>query len=145
MRIPTLSTHYDLTPTQTLKKLFDYFIIANFSQSTMYYGNISSLKYIMLKEKEDALLESVKESLYTLYRRYFESSDKVLNDITVEVTYDAVPETSLHYLKIRVEVTLDDVLFSINTDVNNEDVLEIFDGDHRFEIDEDFNTTIFKG
>ncbi len=72
--IPSLSTNGNIEDVSlSMKKLFDYFLLADYSQTFFYKGNVASLKYILGNYKnEDDLLSLLNSALTTLYERYFE-------------------------------------------------------------------------
>ena len=80
--VPTLSRAGYVTEGKILaRKLFDYYMLSLYSQSTTYYGNITSLAYSLYKGGDDveAFSEYVKSSLSTYYGRYFE---RVIIEVT---------------------------------------------------------------
>lgn len=73
--VPTLSrTGYVTEGKLMAKKLFDYYILSLYSQSTTYYGNITSLAYTLYKGGEDinVFMTYIERTLSAFYGRYFE-------------------------------------------------------------------------
>jgi len=78
-------------PTTIMVKLFEYFLISEYSQTNTMYGDISSLKYLMEIEKDVYELRNVIiRTLDKLYGRYF----KTVN-VSVEINNDSETETLL--------------------------------------------------
>jgi hypothetical protein len=145
MLMPTLDTHHDLTISQMLQKLFDYFLLSDYSQTNLYRGNVASLKYILLNEPTDTLLDNVKSSLYAMYNRYFESPrfTDTLNELDIEAQFIESDETNIKYLMILISATVNDKRYTINKDVSINNIEDVLDSKYLDELDDNFNTTIF--
>ena len=66
------------------KRLFANFILSDYSQSNIYFGNISSLRYILSTYEQDdsKLLDAINTTLTSMYNRYFTNVEvtSVLSD-----------------------------------------------------------------
>jgi len=99
-----------------LYKLFAYFIASDYSQTVLYYGNVSSLKYLLMKYGDDftTLKSEINSTLMSMYRRYFP---------TVEVNTDVVEENGPDgtvYNKLTIEITCidkDNKEYSLTQDI----------------------------
>ena len=97
----TLNTKNDITDSLKVKKLMDYFLIADFSQTYFYKGFVSSLKYI-LQEKDinniEEIISEIKDSLEKLYRSYFPI-------VEVFVTPVDVKDSAIYSIGVNIKVT----------------------------------------
>lgn len=110
--IPHLSRDgYMSNPIEMITKLFQYYIIADYSQSNTFRGNIASLKYNLYDGKtiEDKK-NNIIVTLTTLYERYF-SKDNVIVEVEVE---DNDP---IYIFNIRVEVIYNGVTYTLNNNI----------------------------
>lgn len=97
--IPTLGLDgFINNPQIVMRKLWLYFLTSEYSQSSIFYGDIKSFKYIMATAKVGTDIEEVMEnSLRNLYNKYF-------NNVSVDVECKLDPNTQTHYLKIALVV-----------------------------------------
>ena len=81
--LPTLSEEGFVTNKNVLiGKLFKYFLASNYSQSNTFYGDISSLNWIIANNIPDEKLKAdLETALVKLYGRYF---DKVNFTISID-------------------------------------------------------------
>lgn len=96
-----------------MNKIYSYFITSDYSQSVRYYGNISSLKYLIRKHgtNHTGLLAEVRTMLNDLYLRYF---DKVtVNAAITEIPITGSSKTNTA-LSIDVIAIHDGVEFSLS-------------------------------
>lgn len=71
--IPTLTVDGFVTNKYIqMYKLFEYFLASDFSQSNLYHGEISSLKYILAVFPTERLQQEIENSLQKLYGSYFD-------------------------------------------------------------------------
>lgn len=93
--IPTLTTDgYVTNKNIIMRKLWEYFVTSEYSQSNTFYAKVSSLKWLIASHKVSSeLSRSVEDSLVALYKRYF---DNVECDATIE----SVNNTGMYKLKI---------------------------------------------
>lgn len=71
-----------------LGKLFQYFLASNYSQSNTFFGDISSLSYILANNVPDNKMKAdIETTLVKLYSRYFDKADFV---VTIEDNYTDV-------------------------------------------------------
>ena len=116
--LPTLTlTGWVYDKNIIITKLMEYFLTSDYSQSTIYYGKISSLKYL-IKEyqyEKSLLIDNVKETLENLYKRYFK-------EVEVEVDIDDSKSQAILYLDITCYDENDKKYtlaqsFNLNTDI----------------------------
>jgi len=97
--LPTMSI-FGITndPGVITEKLFMYFITSEYSQSITFYGEISSLKYILNQYGTEPLelKNKIYEALVTLYKKYFP---------TVDVNVDIVEDPVTKNKKLSINVT----------------------------------------
>jgi hypothetical protein len=79
--VPTMSIFgFTSDPQVMTEKLFLYFITSEYSQTVTFYGEISSLKYILYQHatEPDELEDLIREQLVILYKKYFPEVDVVV-------------------------------------------------------------------
>jgi len=94
--LPTLTlTGWIYDKNIIIKKLMEYFLTSDYSQSTLYYGKISSLKYLIKEYQYDKslLIDNVKNTLENLYKRYFK-------EVEIEISIDDSTSEAVMYLDI---------------------------------------------
>lgn len=72
--LPTLTlTGWVYDKNLLIKKVLEYFITSDYSESIIYYGKISSFKYLVKEYGHDKYLlrDNIKSTLENLYKRYF--------------------------------------------------------------------------
>jgi len=78
IKVPSLSTDKFIhEPLLKLDTLYTYFLASEFSQTNVYRGNISSLKYIFSNNSDNnkSLISDVDRSLTNFLERYFKEVD----------------------------------------------------------------------
>jgi len=87
-----------------MNKLFFYFVTTDYSQSVLYHGNLSSLKYLLHKNGDDlnSLIADVSSTLNKLYSRYFNTVDANANIKTIN---DDKTNKQYNYLVITIDAT----------------------------------------
>lgn len=118
--IPSLSDDGNIESTAiAIKKLYDYFLVADYSQTFFYTKHIASLKYLMNQYKTtDAVFkEKVTSTLENMYNRYFEF---------VEVLVRLETSGSVITMYIDVEVTVDEKVVSLSESVTFEESRRFF-------------------
>lgn len=82
-------------------KLTSYFFISDYSQSTLYEGNITSLPWLIQQfgQDETALVRETREALQVYFGRYFE---QVQVDVSTQVDDSEAPGT----INMRIDVTV---------------------------------------
>lgn len=95
--LPTLSIDGFVTNHELMmSKIFEYFLIADYSQSLIFQGDITSFKYIMATGNVvNDLSSSMIDALTKLYERYYDTA-------SVEVQVTEHEETNTQYLKIGI-------------------------------------------
>ena len=110
--IPSLSVNGWIKDSRNiLLKLYEYFLTSEFSQSNIYLNEIASLKYIIKKSNNpDEIVVIIKETLETMYTRYFQS-------VIVTVDYELVDSTDVY--KINIDVIDDEnKTYSLNRETS---------------------------
>ena len=111
---PCLDTGYIFDPGKKLDRVMSDFYEAEFSQSRLFYGSISSFPYILQKWQDDPYVVSTKakDTLTTLLGKHFDScevefaSDQTESNLTynlrsfISVTQDGQTVTLWEQLKI---------------------------------------------
>jgi hypothetical protein len=79
--LPSLSDEGFISNKEVIiAKLFKYFLASNYSQSNTFYGDISSLSYIIATNiPNDKMRTDLETTLIKLYGRYFDSVDFNVN------------------------------------------------------------------
>ena len=117
--LPTLTKSGFLKPDKSLlERLLLYFIASEYSQSIIYQGKISSLKYLLMKygNDENKLITEVNYTLTDLYKRYFDSVNiKVDIKTSQDQTFkDKIQRT----LVINIEATYNGKLITLNEELD---------------------------
>ena len=86
-------------PKLKLNRLIEYFIIADFSQTYLYSGEIASLKYIM-NNHIDNIKDECRTALTIMLERYFDA-------VSIEVTLEDTDASNKKALVMSVTVTED--------------------------------------
>lgn len=97
--VPTLGLDGFIDNTQIkIRKLWQYFLTSEFSQSNVFHTQIKSFKYIMATKKVGSDIEQAMEAaLKDLYGSYF-------NSVNVDVSCVLDSNTNTHYLKIALVI-----------------------------------------
>jgi len=77
-QVPSLSTENFISePLIKLDTLYSYFLASDYSQSSIYTKNITSLKHLFEEHSSDnsALIDSTNDALKTYLLRYFDEVD----------------------------------------------------------------------
>lgn len=95
--LPTLSIDGFVTNHELMmSKIFEYFLIADYSQSLIFQGDITSFRYLMATGNVVTDLSSTMiDALTKLYERYFDNAS-----VEVKITEDE--DTNTQYLRIGV-------------------------------------------
>ena len=85
-KMKVLDTSDTMTVSLEIKKLLNYFLIADYSQTYFYGGHVSSLKYL-LREADtyevNKLLKEIQDSLENLYLNYYPIVEVVVGSVDV--------------------------------------------------------------
>ena len=94
-------------PALLLSTLFAHCLVADYSQSTIYNGTITSIPYFIATYQNDPLTMTVKleEALTLYYSRYF-------NNVTITVTYNDTQEIT-YPLNISILAIVNGVSYSL--------------------------------
>lgn len=83
-----------------MTKLWEYFLASEYSQSNIFFGDISSLKYILAtSDPKYNLITNLESTLTKLYQRYF---DKAIADVGIDAN------SELNKYKVYITVTCND-------------------------------------
>lgn len=108
--VPTLSRAGYVSEGKALaKRLFDYYVLSLYSQSTIYYGNITSLAYTLYVggDKLEDFIEYVLATLEPFYLRYFKTVTIAVNEVSGTLGTRATVELGLVLSDGIREFTLD--------------------------------------
>jgi len=115
----TLTQNGVLTPGKALmSRLLIYFITSEYSQSVIYHGKISSLKYLLMQYGNDdqKLITEINYALSELYKRYFDTVD-IKADV-LKYNDSKYPKKIQRVLTISIEATYNGNLYTINEDLD---------------------------
>jgi len=119
-KVPTLTLDGYLDNTDfMMTKLFEYFVLSEYSQTKLFYGEISSLPYLVRDAGPDfnKLEDSVKDTLFKLYNRYWGNVD-----VDVGIKEEKINEHKHRViLVINVEVVHDGKTYTLNKSASIED------------------------
>jgi len=120
--LPTMSI-FGMTKDSNIitEKLFLYFITSEYSQSVTFYGEISSLKYLLNQyaTEPELLKNEIYETLLILYKKYFDNVE-----IEVDIKQDKNKKNSIE-IKITTEdengvvSTINETLTTSGTTITN--------------------------
>ena len=120
--LPTMSI-FGMTKDSNIitEKLFLYFITSEYSQSVTFYGEISSLKYLLNQyaSEPELLKNEIYETLLILYKKYFDNVE-----IEVDIKQDKNKKNSIE-IKITTEdengvvSTINETLTTSGTTITN--------------------------
>ncbi len=85
--LPTMSTDgWVDSPTVKADRLFAHFLVSEYSQTALYAGNVSSLPYLIQKNKEAPLstANDIKTTLEVYFSRYYDQVEVECSWIDVE-------------------------------------------------------------
>ena len=127
--VPTLMTTGSTeAPKLKLSALFKYFLIADYSQTFYYTGNVASLKYIISKfdnHNVSKLKDDIIEALTTMYERYF---DNIRVDLNIR------EDGAKLHLEFYISTIVNDKIIKITDNVEINDLKIIFEGSYQDEI-----------
>lgn len=118
MTVPTLSASgWERGIKEKADRLFSYFLVSQFSQSQLYYGNIKSLPYLIKLHPNNntTLSQAIEDSLIDLFERYFQTVTANVSIVDVE------GEGARQRIEIDVVVTENNLRYPLAKllDVNN--------------------------
>lgn len=124
MSIHNLSTSGAITNNKSLAiRLLKNFMVSDYSQSNLYMGNVSSLRYLISQfdtVSELELRDSITSQLTSMYGRYFD-------DVDVEVfTEESIKDKSLVNIKIDIRVIQDGKTIYVNEIINKEELEQLY-------------------
>jgi len=92
-------------------KLFEHFLASEYSQSNTFYGNISSLKYLIATYDDiHVLATEIEKALDKLYINYYDS-------VTVSVTVDDTTSDSQVDFAINIIATYNNIRYGLAKDI----------------------------
>jgi len=116
--LPTMSI-FGLTndPSVVTEKIFLYFVTSEYSQSTTFYGNIYSLRYLVFKYQDDldTLKIEIQKALTEFYLKYFTNAEVNVNitkEKTLNVLFEVTTETEdgeINYLSETISLDGDSI------------------------------------
>lgn len=110
--IPSLTLDGFITnKSAQMKKLFEYFLASEYSQSNTFQGKISSLQFILANDKDTiATVDLIRTTLISLYKSCFDIVDVVVN-------YDESDSSSTVNYSIDITCKHEDMYYSLNKDI----------------------------
>lgn len=98
--IPTLTVDgWDTTPLSQMSKLWEYYQASDYSQSNIFRGKITSLKYTLQTETNpERLSDAIKSDIERLYGEFFE---KVTPIIEVKEMGDGIVNINIDVTCVR--------------------------------------------
>ena len=115
--LPTLTEDGFLdNPQLMLTKLYEYFLSSDYSQSVSFFGNISSLRYIVRKYNEDIdiLKMEISDALNVMIGRYWSDYEVTVNIVNYN------PDRLSFVIKTEIVVTVNGVRYSLTEDTSVE-------------------------
>lgn len=86
MILPSLTIHGMIDNKHLImKKLWEYFITSDYSQSTSFAGHVHSLRYLIASEQQGNLASAIESALTEMYTPYF-SQIEVKAEVTDKET-----------------------------------------------------------
>jgi len=116
--LPTLDdTGWLQDPKLLAGKLFKYFKNSQYSQSTIYYGSITSFDKIVKEyyDNDDLLKEELESSLKTLYLRYY---DKVDVEVTITEKKHDGDRKVVRIINIGLVLTKDKEIINLSNTID---------------------------
>lgn len=109
--IPTLTIDgYDTNGATQMVKLFEYYQVADYSQSNTFHGEIVSLRKTLSKyDNVDELVEMIKADLEKLYSTIF---DKVIPNVKIKET-----DKELKLFEIDIKATRGGKTFTLTKEL----------------------------
>ena len=115
--LPTLTEDGFLdNPQLMLTKLYEYFLSSDYSQSVSFFGNISSLRYIVRKYNEDIdiLKMEISDALNVMIGRYWSDYEVTVNIVNYN------PDRLSFVIKTEIVVTVNGERYSLTEDTSVE-------------------------
>lgn len=112
--IPSLTVDGNITNKDLqMKKLFQYFLASDYSQSNQFYGKIASLKYILATytDSTDISLE-IKRVLNSLYTDFFDS-------VSVTVSIQNTTTTGITVYNINISCIYDSTTYELAQSIDS--------------------------
>lgn len=112
--IPSLTVDGNITNKDLqMKKLFQYFLASDYSQSNQFYGKIASLKYILATytDSTDISLE-IKRVLNSLYADFFDS-------VSVTVSIQNTTTTGITVYNINISCIYDSTTYELAQSIDS--------------------------
>lgn len=123
--LPHLSVEGFIESSQILMiKIFEHFLASDYSQSTTYVGNVSSMKYILFNHKDNLELNRVlTNTLEELYGRYFPNVEVTVIIDESDLSTDKISIDVLTIDSLGVENRLSKAVTTMNNNIVNFDTL----------------------
>lgn len=97
--VPALSSEgWVNTPMQTADILFSHLFLSDYSQTYLYYPNVSSLAYLLFKNQKN--IEDLITEMTKLIERYFSNYFETVNVEIVDATGDSTTGNITIYLEL---------------------------------------------
>jgi len=112
-QVPTLTLDgYVADVDLMINKLFEYFLLSEYSQTKLFYTEISSLPYLIRDAGPDMekLEVSVRDTLVTMYGRYWKEVEVITS---VQTTNKTVDKTN-YRVNIDIKITVDGIVHTLS-------------------------------
>lgn len=94
-----------------IRKIWEYFMTSEYSQTNTFIGDICSLKYILATSiPEVNLVSNVEAALRRMYSKYFDN-------VNVDVILDQDTDITKYILKISISCVDDDQTYYLNREL----------------------------
>lgn len=112
--IPSLTVDGNITNKDLqMKKLFQYFLASDYSQSNQFYGKIASLKYILATYTDSADISlEIKKALNSLYTDFFDS-------VSVTVSIQNTTTTGITVYNINISCIYDSTTYELAQSIDS--------------------------
>ena len=120
--VPSLTEEGWLTaPAAMAGQIFAYFLESNFSQTNQYFGDISSLPYIIQQygSRPTELTNAVQSALTKLFTRHFTTETNSSN-VNVSVTHNADEDISRYNFTVDLSWTVNNIPYQLGRVVSLE-------------------------
>ena len=111
--VPSLTQDGFLTNKRTqMYKIWEYFLTADYSQSTIFRGEVKSFRYLLATCKIGELKEKLEENIKSLFNAYFDTT-------RVNVSVVTNTDTNTQYCRIAVVCKDSDTTYSLYQEIQS--------------------------
>lgn len=114
--IPTLTIDgFESSPINQMNKLFEYYQVAEYSQSNTFKGEVVSLKKTLLHSSSPEMLKNeIEKDLYNLYSSCFDT-------VTPEIKIESDEDKSFLNVYLNVTCTKGETKYTLSRDFKSKD------------------------